>query len=63
MRRKRKRISEKILNKKTIVKVRKQSRIRFKQTMLPKLMQNSWKIIMQIQNGKKIIFSMPMATI
>ena len=41
----------------------KQSRIRFKQTMSLMLMQNSWKIIMQIQNEKKIIFSMPMATI
>ena len=31
----------------------KQSRIRYKQTMSLMLMQNSWKIIMQIQNGKK----------
>ena len=32
--------------------IMKQSRIGFKQTMSPMLMQNSWKIIMQIQNDK-----------
>ena len=32
--------------------VNKQSRIRFKQTMSPMLMQNSWKIFIQIQNEK-----------